>query len=53
MLKNISYKDTKIRKCHTIFECLNIKRVAILRVDKDLEQLNSHDLLLKMLKIYI
>lgn len=29
-------------------ECLNIKSGAILRVDKDLEQLNSHDLLLEI-----
>lgn len=52
MVKSILFNDTEIGYCCTVIECLNIKSGAILRVDKDLEQLNSHDLLLEIFKKY-
>lgn len=48
MAKSILFKDTEIGYCCTVAECLNIKSGAILRVVKDLEQLNSHDFLLEI-----
>lgn len=48
MANSILFKESEIGYCCTVIECLNIKSGAILRVDKDLEQLNSHDLLLEI-----
>lgn len=48
MSKSILFKDIEIGYCCTVIEYLNIKSGAILRVEKDLEQLNSHNLLLEI-----